>query len=72
MKTINWQTKALMLFIAAVALWLTASCGNDVPTIETQPAPATTAPIATFEPIPIPCKEDTMTLTATQQEAFTN
>ena len=28
MKTTNWQTKALTLFIAAVALWLTASCGK--------------------------------------------
>ena len=28
-KTINWQTKALTLFIAAVALWLTAACGNN-------------------------------------------
>ena len=28
MKTTNWQTKALTLFIATVALWLTAACGN--------------------------------------------
>ena len=26
MKTINWQTKALTLFIVAAALWLTAAC----------------------------------------------
>ena len=32
MKTTNWQTKALMLFIAAAALWLTAAaaCANAV------------------------------------------
>ena len=42
MKTTNWQTKALTLFIAAVALWLTTACGNVDPTIETQLAPATT------------------------------
>ena len=29
MKTTNWQTKALTLFIAAAALWLTAACGNN-------------------------------------------
>ncbi len=39
MKTTNWQTKALTLFIAAVALWLTVACGNvdtgnEVPTTE--------------------------------------
>ena len=35
MKTTNWQTKALTLFIAAVALWLTAACGNgDAPIYE--------------------------------------
>ncbi len=28
MKTTNWQTKALTLFIAVVALWLTAACGK--------------------------------------------
>ena len=28
MKTINWQTKALTLFIAAAALWLIAACTN--------------------------------------------
>ena len=28
MKTNNWQTKALTLFIAAAALWLIAACGN--------------------------------------------
>ena len=28
MKTHNWQTKALTLFIAAVALWLATACGN--------------------------------------------
>ena len=28
MKTINWQTKALTLFIAAVAFCLTAACGS--------------------------------------------
>ncbi len=29
MKTTNWQTKALALFIAAVALWLTTACGSE-------------------------------------------
>ena len=29
MKTTNWQTKALTLFIAAAALWFTTACGND-------------------------------------------
>ena len=43
MKTTNWQTKALTLFIAAVALWLATACGNADSTIEVQPAPATTA-----------------------------
>ena len=43
MKTTNWQTRALTLFIAAVALWLTAACGNEAPTIEVQPTPETTA-----------------------------
>ncbi len=28
MKTTNWQTKALTFFIAAVALWLAAACGE--------------------------------------------
>ena len=28
MKQLNWQTKALTLFIAALALWLTAACAN--------------------------------------------
>ena len=28
MKTHNWQTKALTLFIAAAALWLAAACGD--------------------------------------------
>ena len=39
MKTTNWQTKALTLLIAAVALWLTAACGNADSTIEVQPDP---------------------------------
>ncbi len=43
MKTTNWQTKALTLFIAAVALWLTVACDSADPAIEAQPAPATTA-----------------------------
>ena len=42
MKTTNWQTKALTLFIAATALWLTTACDNAAPTIEVQPIPETT------------------------------
>ena len=40
MKTTNWQTKALTLFIAAAALWLTTACGepasidDEIPTYE--------------------------------------
>ena len=29
MKTTNWQSKSLTLFIAASALWLTAACAGD-------------------------------------------
>ncbi len=29
MKTTNWQTKALTLFIAALALWLAAACAHE-------------------------------------------
>ena len=29
MKTTNWQTKALALFIAAAALWLVSACGEE-------------------------------------------
>ena len=75
MKFHNWQTIALTLFIAAVALWLATACANGDSTIESQSIPATTATstqTATLEPIPIPCKEDTMALTAAQQEAFIN
>ena len=36
MKTINWQTKTLALFIAAIALCLTGACGNADPDNETQ------------------------------------
>ncbi len=42
MKTTNWQTKALALFIAAIALWLTAACGNADTDSESPPAPKTT------------------------------
>ena len=31
MKTTNWQTKALTLFIAAVALCLATACANEYP-----------------------------------------
>ena len=31
MKTINWQTKALTLFIAAAALWLATACTKEYP-----------------------------------------
>ena len=31
MKTHNWQTKALTLFIAGIALWLSTSCGDSLP-----------------------------------------
>ena len=34
MKTTNWQTIALTLLIAAVALWLTAACGEPASTEE--------------------------------------
>ncbi len=36
MKTTNWQAKALTLFIAALALWLTAACteNSDAPIYE--------------------------------------
>ena len=33
MKTINWQTKALTLFIAAAALWLATACTTYYPII---------------------------------------
>ena len=41
MKTTNWQTKALTLFIAAVALWFATACeGNPtVPKVITPSAP---------------------------------
>ena len=29
MKQLNWQTKALTLFIAAAALWLASACANE-------------------------------------------
>ena len=32
MKTTNWQTKALALFISAAALWLATACTNADPT----------------------------------------
>ncbi len=31
MKTTNWQTKALTLFIAAAALWLSTACTKEYP-----------------------------------------
>ena len=31
MKTTNWQTKALTLFITATALWLTTACTKEYP-----------------------------------------
>ena len=31
MKTTNWQTKALALFIAATALWLATACTKEYP-----------------------------------------
>ena len=34
MKIQNWQTKALTLFIAALALWLTTACDNVSPEVD--------------------------------------
>ena len=37
MKTHNWQTKALTLFIAVAALWLTSACGDTYHTVHPYP-----------------------------------
>ena len=67
MKTTSWQTKALTLFIAAVALWLTAACGNGGPTIEPQPTPERTE--TSTQPVTeSPIEEATETPTAETPE----
>ena len=54
MKTHDWQTKALTLFIAAAALWLATACGNVDKTNEAPP---------TQEATETPTQAATVTLT---------
>ena len=69
MKTTNWQTKALTLFIAAVALWLATACDNADSTTESPPSPAVTAtstqaPIAATPTPQVGCTHETPELTS--------
>ena len=73
MKTHNWQTKALTLFIAAVALLIAAACGGNT-TKEASPTKAPTAEpteAPTSEPTETPTKEATQTPTAEPTKAPT-
>ena len=62
MKTINWQTKALTLFIAAAALWLIAACDN-ADTNNVSPPPQETTETSIQEATEAPTQEPTQTST---------
>ncbi len=68
MKTHNWQTKALTLFIAAAALWLTVACGNADPNNETPSTQEATAAPLSEEVTEAPTVEPTETPTAETPE----
>ena len=62
MKTHNWQTKALTLFIAVAALWLTAACTNADTASDSPPA-LETAETSIQEATEAPTEESTQTPT---------